>query len=357
MMTGSTVMLSSAKHLVFAVAGGILVPVLLSGCVERKEFITVKQDGSVTLRIAVSGDPEDMESGAPALARARGWQFNEKREKDDEDKETITRTAETTVGPNEKIPTTDPTGDPEGEALALRHPTDLTLERRRDGVYYHFRRVYEARPWAYINYWRQVLIEEPLERGGDVPPEELADVKKQELVQNIIHFEGLKHLAIARRAAESLHPPLAQDRWLQIHQAVMKTLEAVDTDQVLELLEAQYEESEEGMDGDRLAELAGRLNEQIQDAVYSTLRDLSLSRRYIAVFQQAVAGEARAFAITEDYGHEYWEVLVAMPGRIVAHNGRLTDDDSIEWGFHGRALYDRDIEMMVTSVVPYEGKR
>jgi hypothetical protein len=334
---------------------GFLAFALLPGCVKRTETITVNKDGSVKLEVKVEGDRADMESGAPPLGRAHGWEFDEKIEKQDDDKENIIRTVRTTIPPGRPIPAAYPTNDPEGEALALQHPTTVTIERRADGTYYHFRRVFEARPWAYLNYYHQVLIEEPLERSGDKSPDELSPEKKQELVQNIIHLEGMKHLTHARRAALAIDPPMRQDHWVRIHAAVKEALDEVDTELVLELLEQSWseEDSDDAVAGE-LTKLADQLNERITDAVRKTLLHLGMSKRYVAAFGDAIAEEKRRFAITEDYGDEKWDVYLSMPGRLIGHNGDSIDEGKIKWSIDGKGFYDREVELLATSVVPNE---
>lgn len=325
---------------------------LTGGCVKRAETITVHKDGSVRLEIKVEGDRADMESGAPAIARAPGWKFAERLEKDDEGKETVIRTASTTIPPRGTIPATYPTNDPEGEAMAVQHPTTLIIERRADGTYYHFRRVFEARPWAYLNYYQQKLIEEPLEQAGDTPPEEFSPEKKRELVQNIIRLEAMKHLTHARRVALSLDPPMRQDYWVQIYQAVQDTLERVDTDDVLKLLDASLgaDESDEAVD-EQLTELADELNKQFTDAIRKELLRLGMSGRYATAFGESIEEENRRFAITEDYGDELWGVYLSMPGRLVGHNGDRVRKGKIEWSLDGKGFYDRQVELLATSVV------
>lgn len=331
---------------------GVTCGVLTAGCVKRTETITVGQDGSVEIRLEYKGDRKDMENGAPALARAPGWEFEEVVTKNNQDEEEITRTSVAAFAPGQALPAAYPTDDFEGAALAVRHPTTLVVETRGSDSYYHFRRVYKANPWAFVKDWERVLIEEPLARGGDNENlEDMSPAKKQELVENIIHFVAEKQLAFARRAALSLKPPLVQDDWLELRQAVMVAVATVDTDEVLELLEAQYEQADDGAGSDQLAELADQISGRIAGVIQPTLRRLGLERRYVAAFEREFERERRTFAITEDYQDDQWEIIVRMPGRIVGHNGDEVEGSEVKWEFDGRRFFDRDHELLVTSKV------
>ncbi|MCH7491834.1 MAG: hypothetical protein IID05_14215 [Gemmatimonadetes bacterium] len=318
-----------------------------AGCVKRAETITVRQDGSVEIRLEYKGDREDMENGAPALARAPGWEFEEVVTKNNQDEEEITRTSVATFAPGRPLPAAYPTDDFEGAELAVRHPTTLVVETRGSDTYYHFRRVYEANPWAYVKDWERVLIEEPFARGGDdVNLEDMSPTKKQELVENIILFVAEKQLAFARHAVLSGEPPLAQDAWLQLRQAVLGSVAAVDNDQVLAILEAG-----DGAGSDRVAELADRLNGQITGAIQVTLGRLGLRRSYIQALEKEIERQRHSFAITEDYQDEEWEITVRMPGQIVGHNGDEVEGSEVKWQFDGRRFFDRNHELLVSSKV------
>lgn len=344
-------MIEMAEFLRRMVLVGATCTVLTAGCVKRTETIVVRQDGSVEIGLEYEGDRKDMESGAPAVVRASGWEFEEKLTKNDKDEEQITRTAVATFASGQPLPAAYPVDELEGAESVVRHPTTLVVEKRGSDTYYHFRRVYKSRSWAYVKDWERVLIEEPLARSGDVSLEELDPLEKQELVQNIIHFEAVKQLAFARRAALSVEPPLAQDDWLQLRQAVMDAVDTVDTDRVLELLEEQYEQAEDGADSDQLAELANRLNGQITGVIQPTLRRLGLRRRYVAAFEKEFDRERRTFAITEDYQDDQWEIIVRMPGQVVGHNGDEVDGSEVKWEFDGKRFFDRDYELLVSSKV------
>ncbi|NOT02440.1 MAG: hypothetical protein HOP29_17685 [Phycisphaerales bacterium] len=356
-----------------AAAGVCLV---LSGCVKRKETITVHDDGSMALSIEMEGDRADVETGAPTLVKADGWEFSHKLEIDKDGKETLKLSASSTIAAGQPIPDAYPTNDKDQPTLAVRHPTTLTVDRRADGTYYHFRRVYHARRWANVNYWRHKLIEEPLERSDEKSVEEMSDEKKQELVQNLIQFEALKQLSFARTAADALQPPLPQDVWLAACQAVRDAADAIDKKELLARLEREDEDhAKTGADdarvtgddqpadgeskaaekpdpaGEELTRLGRQYQEKIGDALRQAFQSKRIAQDTWDKFQKAYDTEMRRFAMTEDYGDEEWEVVVTMPGVLVGHNGDKVEGHAVTFGFEGQALFDRDVELLVTSVV------
>ena len=79
--------------------------------------------------------------------------------------------------------------------------------------------------------------------------------------------------------------------------------------------------------------------------------ELRVPPHQIELFFEAHDEEQARRAVTEDLNDETWEIRVELPGEIVAHNGTDRDQQGVIWGFPGKALYDRDHVLMVTSRV------
>ena len=72
----------------------------------------------------------------------------------------------------------------EAELADLRYTTDLTVESRPDGRYYHFRRTYHGREAHRLGYLRERFLEsEALKKIGAKPPEQLNDDDRQEFMR------------------------------------------------------------------------------------------------------------------------------------------------------------------------------
>ncbi len=125
--------------------GWALVGALAGGCLERKETVRVGRDGSVELRVGITGDPDDFETGDALPERSAGWRVRDRDETDPRGRPRRHRVAAMRVEAGRPLPDayTRP-DDPQYDA-ALHFPTTITMKRRSDGTYYHFRRVYARR--------------------------------------------------------------------------------------------------------------------------------------------------------------------------------------------------------------------
>ncbi len=320
--------------------------VTLGGCVRREESITIHEDGSVDIVVEASGDRADMEDGLPALARAPGWTFTQHLVTEENGKQKINRKLARTVKPGDGLPDTYPVADDSASPLLVQHPTTLEVEERADGTYFHFRRVYRARPWAFVNYWWSSFYES----FAGQKPNEMPDEKKEEFVRGLIDAECHERAEFVKNAAAALDPPLSQDVELSILQAVTDVVRTTDVQGLLEAL-SQDEDADDGDSGSTLRAIAEGVDNGVADAIEETLRRSGESRRRIADFQEHHDRERRRFAFTKDYEDESWDIQLTMPGRVVGHNGKVTDDGEIQWEFDGKQFFDRDIVLMATSVV------
>ena len=57
----------------------------------------------------------------------------------------------------------------------------------------------------------------------------------------------------------------------------------------------------------------------------------------------------RKHEISQDLSDDKIEIVVRMPGDIVAHNGESTTAGEVRWKFGGGEVHDRTVELMVTS--------
>ncbi len=327
----------------------LLVPAIIAlaafGCVKRKETITVKPDGSMHWWIEVEGDREDMENGAPALAKADGWVFKERVEKGDDDKQKVYREAVVTIPAGQPIPSTYPTADAEGEALAMRHATTVTVERTADGTLYHFKRVCEPRPSAFVDVWWNSVYED----YRDVDPDDMSESEARKFVDALVEVERHKQQGLIRRALRNSKQSWPQLLLLDVLGRADSILRDVDTDEILHLLVTAEDDSTD--DSDPLAEIAQRVDEQIDAAVDDALRNANLSKADVRAFNRQLKSERRRYAITEDYHDDGWEISVEMPGEILGHNGDKIENGRVVWERNGEHFYDRVVEMLVTSRV------
>ncbi len=318
---------------------------VLGGCVKNEEKITVHADGSVDLQMVVEGDRKDMESGAPGIAKREGWVVTQHMVTEDDGEQKVHRQAEITIPAGQPIPANYPTDDPDGEALALRHATTLEIERRADGVYYHFRRVYEHRPAAFVN----VAWDELYEEYGDEDPAKMKGDEARKFVVMLGGIARFQQAAIVRKAWRSLDNPWRQDLRLAVYDAINRVINGIDPDEVVEMLTG--ESNDDGDSDAELDALAARVDLEVSDAITTVLRDARIPMREINEFHALLARERRRYAITDDYMDDYWRVKLEMPGTLVGHNGDKIEDGAVTWERKGEYFYDRTVELLATSRV------
>ena len=119
-------------------------------------------------------------------------------------------------------------------------PTELTIEERRDGTYYHFKRSYLARPWAYVAQPRE-MVEEEIKGMDEREIDELSPGERRKIITTFAKIEVIKLEAFARAAFEDVAPHAPQDIWLDLHAALLSLVELLDYDRLIELMGCRQE--------------------------------------------------------------------------------------------------------------------
>ncbi|MHC4991780.1 MAG: hypothetical protein ACYTGC_12445, partial [Planctomycetota bacterium] len=320
---------------------------LAVGCIEREESITVEPDGTVHMELSFSADSfDELYLGDAVPAIDRGWLVETWVDRDDDGQETFKLTAEQSFAPEEALP-----GDYAGrkDALAdvvLKFPTGLTVEERRDGIYYHFRRVYAPRDWAYLQTPREQLLEqvEVLE-GRDF--ELLSPSERRTLLESLVRFELTKFEVFARRAFLDASPTAPQSVWLAVRAALQPLVTTLEYERLAELVLV--------MDEDPIAaqQLEAEREAFEESAVVAMRAALAESGEYdgssMAYFLQRFRQHRKAFEITEELEDDGFRISVTMPGTIVGHNGESASGTTVTWEFGGASFRDRELELMVSS--------
>lgn len=327
----------------------LVLTLTLSGCLDRKETITVNHDGSVKFQIKHSSDSEEelLEGDAPPQLD-RGWfvqQFVE--ENEDGDKKYILE-AEATYLPGEELPgdyasIRDPYAD-----THLQFPTTLEFEQRREGMYYHFHRTYKQRPWAFLERPKK-LLEKSIKDLVDTKPRDMTIAQRQELLQMVARFETMKIETFARSAFDDIAVDAPQDLWLRMRSGIAGAVSAFDTLRLAEMLGAEEGE----FDPEELVIEQKKIEDKAMEAMRMTLSDTTwFGAGATASFLDRYRRHKKYYEITEDLGDDVFEITIEMPGEIVGHNGDKALANRVTWKFTGEFLRDRDQELMVTSRVP-----
>jgi hypothetical protein len=364
-------------------AGAVLL--LAIGCIRRTERFVILPDGSGWATVVIHSDPEDIRSGDAMPSEASGWQTAERRQQKD-DREEVIRLAVRRLAAGEAIPSSyaEP-GTPLARA-ALQFPTDVTIERRADGTYYHFRRAYRPRRAAQIEYHRaQILESDRLKSITRKAPGEMTEEDRQELATALIAFEAARAGEMVNLAALSLGPALPAEAWLTARDRV------TDVYQSPELLKRMRSLIHKDNADDASAAMEQAVRREARQAMEAALAESRLPASTVDAFLAAWDHVQAEYEVTADLADEEIEVWVTLPGRIIAHNAEKAPEpatlmfdaereteagfppladvlrgyakeaqaagmdrgfEQVTWTFEGKATYDREVILMATSFVP-----
>lgn len=319
---------------------------IMSGCIERTETIHVEPDGTVYLQVVFRGDPDDIRTGDALLSQPGPWSVVDTVQLQDDGSEKLIRTATLTIKPGERLPDQYCPENSDLSGVALSMPTFLRIEEKSDGTYYHFRRDYERRDWACINYFRRKLVEHELEA---IQGKKLADVpaeQRESLVRGLVEYEKAKVIGLAWAANETLYPQLEQDQWLVLRQGLDDVYNRIDIKRIVEILQMKDQQA-----GEEIRPLTEEISLQIHRVISQTLSEVDATGLRGQRFVEQFEIERQRHMISEDLQDESWQVSVQLPGRLVGHNGDYVEGNVVIWKFAGDAINDRDQTLMATSVV------
>ncbi len=331
----------------------VFVAVTALGCVERREKLSIAPNGSVHYFVEHKSDSADDLYGGDIVPKPNaGWLVSQEVEKHDDGKQSYRFTAETMIARGGRLPSNfaAPT---DGDAdLYVQFPTTLKIEKRREGTYYHFARVYSPRPWAAIETLEERIIRAPMAELKSLDVAEWTPAQRQMVARALATFETEKMLLFARNAFRQATPDVAQDGWLAVQGFMRDCLNHLDYKAIAQLLEPREPGADEkARDQEVTAELKGYaelLEDQLKQALF-TLAGYNGSQhtKFMVEFDR----QKKAFEVTQDLGDDKFEITVEMPGRIIASNAESTEGASVKWSFDGGVVRDREKELLVTSFV------
>ncbi len=323
--------------------------ILLTACIERTEKLTVEPDGTVMIEASFStGSWGELYEGDAVPSLAGGWLVEESVELDDEGREHYRLVAEAIFPPDVELPESfAPPGDPQAE-LSLRFPTEVMIEERPDGIYYHFHRLYPRREWVHVESLQERLVDEPLENLRAKKPEDLTRAERALSLSALADFEVAKMLAFARKAFLEVTPEAPQDGWLDVH-AAMEALKAeIDFDRLAALSEIEDEKERDSLLTPELKRWEEKAARRLE---VSLRRFCGYGGTQMSDFLNRFERQRRSFEITQDLGDDNFQITVVMPGEIVGSNADSSAGDRATWKFSGKRFRDQDLELMVSSRV------
>ncbi|MFH2002942.1 MAG: hypothetical protein ABIK28_24965, partial [Planctomycetota bacterium] len=188
----------------FTVIFGICIA--FSGCVERKEKISINRNGETSITVLFQADNlEELYPGRVPSAD-QGWELLESTETRPDGKIRYILAADQVFTAGSPLPGSYADPDLPDAPLHLGFPTRLWFETREDGVYCHFRRIYQGRPWALIAALKEIKADDATRDLMKKDPKSLPLSDRETLLKGMIKIELHKKLTFARSAFLSVTP-------------------------------------------------------------------------------------------------------------------------------------------------------
>lgn len=352
------------------IAAAVLAASAGTSCVERNETITIAPDGAVVIELEYKGSEEELSRGDAMPSADTGWEVVRTKEKGGDDAEYALK-SKRRFEPGEPLPSGFAAPDDPDADLYLEFPTTLRMERRRDGIYYYFNRVYTPRRWAYVRHWQDEFIDDNIKKLGEKPVEELTAKEQSEIVGAFASVEAFKQLEFTGAALLESNPDLPVEHRLMARRALLDYYERIsdsedgEESQVDRVL-ARCQPLDEDQRNNCFDQETKRILAEAYDTyVQSLQRDAALTPWQVAAFEQAYARAEKYYKITDQLGGHVFEIEVAMPGTIIAHSAlddevevdREKNVSKVRFTFKGDWFRDRPCEIIAVSRLERDSQR
>ena len=339
--------MTAKRTLTLLTIAAAAVLLLIPGCLERKETITVDPEGGVRMDLHYSDDVTDFTDGDALPEASTGWEVNDKDTVKDDGSVERDRYALQSFAPGMPLPDSFADPDSPDYAVSLRFPTTVTIESTPEGTFYHFKRVYEPREEARYNVLRMKHKEmfDELDTLSSKEPEEMTETDRARIVEILRVIEAFKRVEFVATGAAAMEDVWPQHYGLLLRQALLDYFEHAD---VAPLLDLMTEPDTPQRDAD-IDAFSKKLLADSRDVLQAKLDELGVPAYQADQFFAATDEEETRRKVTEDIGDDSFEISVTLPGKIVAYNGDSSEDNVARWEFPGKALYDCEQVLMATS--------
>lgn len=324
----------------------VAVPVILvgSGCLKRKEIIQVRNDGAVRMELDYSGSKDDLQGPDAMPSAKQGWTVEQSiRHEGDQDTHVLKASAD--FAPGAALPATY--GD--GSDLYLQFPTEVRREKRADGTYFHFHRRYVPRAFAVTQYWKDRYIDDDIKKLGEKDAQSLTDEERTKLIRAFANVESHQQLEVLQRAVKTALPDLTDESWLAARRSLLDVYDRFDYEGLAKSVKGMNEEQA----NKKIVDVGDSIPKDAKRAFLATLRkQADLGNGDMERLAQAIDRETLRRKITDSTRSHLFQIELAMPGEIVAHNGDRIENGRIVWEFPGDAFCDRSYDLTAVSRLP-----
>jgi hypothetical protein len=360
--------------------------ICLSACLDNEEDISIRTDGSASVRLSAEGDAKDLADGYP-LPLAAPWVADGAQTLDwirlvgpdtgsAATRENLARSGRGPIDTTHKVRlqvradlpsvTSLPRWcAPESEIYRtayLERTASLAIESKSGHRVFTFERAYRSREFERLDLFGQIKKHAPEDlitrlTHGDV----LAEHERKQLSEIASRALVDTSAAFARDALGSVYTAgdasLPAATIAAVRAEVRAGLERVaGAERVRETIDAELPRDPTDPRVDESSPASGKtLERDVRAALRSTLNAAMESARVPVATQNAIRGELEwrltAYDASCDLADETFKVTVHMPGTIVAGNYDALAGDAASWEFKGSDLQDRERVMRVVSIV------
>jgi len=345
---------------------------LVSGCPFRHEEINVARDGSVKMAVRFEGTEEELAAFDAVPTKEAGWAVERRVEKKkDDEKDTHILKADRSFAPGETLPKNFAASEQKDADLVLNFPTEVRREKRTDGTYFTFRRVYTPRAWAQTAYWRERFIDDEVKKLSEKGLATLTNEERTKVIVSLVAVEAFKQADFAQAAMAQVAGDAAPEVGLKARSALLDVYdyEHVKYDAWVERCEATVAPDRPACYDAETTSLARRANDAF---VESLRRESGWGASQIEAFEKALERAKHRHEITERLSGHAFKIELTLPGKVVAQNADRGESDeptvagtdstatetvSFRWEFDGRAFRDRPYELVAVTRVPNDAER
>ncbi|MBN1570229.1 MAG: hypothetical protein JXA73_20475 [Acidobacteria bacterium] len=323
------------------------ISLFLSGCIERKEELTIDERGNVSIHTSFSGDI-DQYPPVFDLPNGGAWK-NIKSEFDKKGKKGLEASAEMNIPYGRNLPDRYDLNDHSNRGL--RFPSTVKRYQKGARTFYEFTRRYQPRKYLpYEIYYETVdkeLEEEVFKKGiFSVSPTQRDSYLRQ--LTPAFHSSQLR-IIYDVLGIMVFQNDISQDARRQMLLSAGEKVRQAFPQNRLETTLARVNKSNEV--GDEMDEITKEMDQIFISIFKNQIRP---DRARLSVkFTQILENERRSRKITDAINEHIFNITLKMPGQIVVTNGIFSEESlgTVSWEFRGSALHDCEYVLHAVSVV------
>ncbi|MBN2319442.1 MAG: hypothetical protein JXR49_10215 [Acidobacteria bacterium] len=322
--------------------------VFFSGCFERREEISINENGDIFIRALLGGDAEEAPQ-ISELPNKGSWKINKwETTTNKEGRMELEIDAEMNIPYGESVPDRYNTDDKTDRGL--RFPTTIKTYRKGSRTFYEFTRRYQSRKYNPYEIFNE-SIDGNLEKK--IFDEGIFNVSQKEQTQY------LNQLIPAFR--------LSQLRYIYDVLGLMVFNNDMSQDLRTKMMESARDKVDTTFTPDRFKKILARINEEtISKEIDLVTKEMdmlfaSVFKNHIQTddgnllnkFTKLLDNERQTRAMTDNINGHGFEISLTMPGQIVVTNGIFDGEsmESVSWKFSGNDLNDCEYVLHAVSVL------